>query len=414
MQQIPETTVRVVFRKETWVEGITGTFIIETPGLEAGTMNFSQPPNTPRFNIIAPIENICDALSTALDYAHSKDRDDSVRLIQEFMRDLESDGMAFAEFVVIAQLAEACTSGMLYLAKWSEDDIAVWLARTARVVTDIANQIGYGVEDDDQSSLADDVCELATQLAQFWTVKRAEKRRALDEMTYTVEEVEALEEVDTEESNEPEPGCPAHQLLVRDAAANWARTLLNADDDFVILDLETTGLYEDAEICQIGLLSSGGEVLMNQLVKPTEPIPTTATNIHGITDDMVLEAPTFDAVYSHIEQIVKGKAVVIFNRAFDMRVLNQVCVRNGLASVLNDCDGIHCAMLKYADFRGEWNDYHGNYRWPKLAYAINEFKIDLSDGKEHDAMTDCRITLALIEGMAHYAQPQTDESGDDA
>ena len=219
------------------------------------------------------------------------------------------------------------------------------------------------------------------------------------------EVVEVLADEIEPESGEPDidDGGPAHQQRARNAAAKWANDMLN--DPFVILDLETTGLNDNAEICQIGLLSSNGDVLMNTLVKPTEPIPTSSSNIHGITDDMAQDAPTFEVIYDEIIRHIADKTIVIFNAGFDTRILNQVCIRHGLASVLNDVDVIHCAMLKYADFRGDWNDYHGNFRWSKLAYAIDEFNIDLGDGKEHDAMTDCRITLALIEGMAAYAQP---------
>lgn len=198
-------------------------------------------------------------------------------------------------------------------------------------------------------------------------------------------------------------GGPAHQQRAREAAASWANDMLN--DPFVILDLETTGLNDNAEICQIGLLSSNGDVLMNTLVKTVEPIPTSSSNIHGITDTMVQDAPTFDAIYEQLCDLIIDRDVVIYNAAFDGRVLDQVCRRHGLLEASKVIANVHCAMLQYADFRGDWNDYHGNFRWPKLAYAIDEFSIDLGDGKEHDAMTDCRITLELINGMAKAAQP---------
>jgi DNA polymerase-3 subunit epsilon len=45
-------------------------------------------------------------------------------------------------------------------------------------------------------------------------------------------------------------------------------------------------------------------------------------------------------------------------------------------------------MLKYAEFVGEWNDYHGNYRYQKLP------------GGDHTAVGDCRATLKVIKKMA--------------
>lgn len=195
-------------------------------------------------------------------------------------------------------------------------------------------------------------------------------------------------------------------LSDRTKAANWAHNMLTNEKPFVILDTETTGLGDNAEICQIGILSHTGEVLMNQLVKPCEPIPTSSSNIHGITDGMVLDAPTFDAIHEQLCEIIQDRAVVIFNADFDSRIVNQVCRRHGPPEAMNEAASVHCAMLQYAPFRGDWNEYYGNYRWPKLAYAIDEFSIDLGDGKEHDAMTDCRITLELLKGMAKYAQTE--------
>jgi len=46
--------------------------------------------------------------------------------------------------------------------------------------------------------------------------------------------------------------------------------------DFVILDTETTGLYDDDEIVSIAIINSDGQTLLNQLVKPVRPIPADA------------------------------------------------------------------------------------------------------------------------------------------
>ena len=45
-------------------------------------------------------------------------------------------------------------------------------------------------------------------------------------------------------------------------------------------------------------------------------------------------------------------------------------------------------MLMYAQFVGEWNPRHGDYRWQRLPSG------------DHSAIGDCRATLALIHKMA--------------
>jgi DNA polymerase-3 subunit epsilon len=45
-------------------------------------------------------------------------------------------------------------------------------------------------------------------------------------------------------------------------------------------------------------------------------------------------------------------------------------------------------MLKHAEWVGEWNDYHGSFRWQKLV------------GGDHSALGDCLATLETIRKMA--------------
>ena len=79
----------------------------------------------------------------------------------------------------------------------------------------------------------------------------------------------------------------------RQTSTAWAKALL-ANPDLVLLDFETTDLY-DADIVQIGVLSARGEMLLETLVKPTKPISPGATAVHGITAEDVKNAPTFEA-----------------------------------------------------------------------------------------------------------------------
>ena len=61
----------------------------------------------------------------------------------------------------------------------------------------------------------------------------------------------------------------------RVAAVLWAREQLN-QNDWVILDTETTGLYYP-EIVEIAVVNCTGEALLNTLVKPTITIPAEVT-----------------------------------------------------------------------------------------------------------------------------------------
>lgn len=95
------------------------------------------------------------------------------------------------------------------------------------------------------------------------------------------------------------------------------------ENNALILDTETTGLDERAEIIEISIIDCTGQVLLDTLVKPTSPIPAEATRIHGITNEMVAEAPTWPEVIRKFEEIVIGRDLVIYNADYDLRIIDQ-------------------------------------------------------------------------------------------
>lgn len=183
------------------------------------------------------------------------------------------------------------------------------------------------------------------------------------------------------------------------AAAQWARELLAGE--FVVVDTETTGLGEDAEIVSIAIVDQAGDVLLSSLVKPSGPIPFEAVRIHGIADAKVEGAPTFSELYPLIRDAIGAKKLIAYNHDFDRRMLDQTCRRYGLTEFANTGD---CAMLQYAAFNGDWNDYHGNYRWVNLREALSHVGLKHEDFGEgaHSAVTDAKATLALIKKMAEW------------
>jgi DNA polymerase III epsilon subunit-like protein len=61
-------------------------------------------------------------------------------------------------------------------------------------------------------------------------------------------------------------------MTLEQARAQMAFNEWNQRQDVVILDTETTGLY-DAEICEISVIDREGNVLLDTLVKPKKNYP---------------------------------------------------------------------------------------------------------------------------------------------
>jgi DNA polymerase III epsilon subunit-like protein len=188
------------------------------------------------------------------------------------------------------------------------------------------------------------------------------------------------------------------------SALRIARAVM-AQDNVVFLDTETTGLRGDDQVCQVALVSKSGRVVLDTLVKPTIPIPEHTSVIHGITDDMVQAAPSMGALWSELRGLLLSSTVVIYNADFDLRLLAQSLRAHGIEMIGGDGVTLDstCAMRLFAQYNGEWDDYHGHYRWRKLGEAGRLVGAKLPEGMQpHTALADaemCRqIMLKLAEG----------------
>lgn len=103
----------------------------------------------------------------------------------------------------------------------------------------------------------------------------------------------------------------------------------------IYLDLETTGLdINESRIVQIAALKiteTGEEELKDILVNPTIPIPKEASDIHGITEDKVKDAPTFNQISKSLYKWLNGYDLITYNgNKFDLPVLQSEFKRVGI------------------------------------------------------------------------------------
>jgi DNA polymerase III subunit epsilon len=166
----------------------------------------------------------------------------------------------------------------------------------------------------------------------------------------------------------------------------------------VYIDTETTGTDLNAGIVEIAVIDFDGGVLIDSLVKPVGTIPADATAIHGITNEMVKDAPRWDKVWQEVEAAISNRAVGIYNADFDLRLMRQSHQKNWMRWYDPEGTEFFCIMKLYAQFFGVWNNQRGGYRWQSLDAAGRQCNIPLPNS--HRAKDDTLLTLALLEFMA--------------
>jgi len=168
--------------------------------------------------------------------------------------------------------------------------------------------------------------------------------------------------------------------------------------DYVVLDTETTGLKQ-GEVCQIGIVGSNGQILLDTLVKTMEPIPLDATRIHGIDNDAIRSAPRWPDIYDQVLKLLSGTHVLVYNAVYDRKMLHQTAERWHMEHTdWKTLSPWLCVMEGFAEVYGDYNSYHGNYRWQPLWRAAEYFAHSF-DG-EHTAIGDAKMTWKICKSIA--------------
>jgi DNA polymerase-3 subunit epsilon len=178
---------------------------------------------------------------------------------------------------------------------------------------------------------------------------------------------------------------------------NWANERLG-DRKSLILDVETTGILSkdpDTEVAQISVINMQGRPTFSMLVKPSKPLTQELIDIHGITNEMVMDAPIFPQIAKMLSFILDGRHLIAYNADFDLKLLWHLYKKYNLEPP--ETSGVSCAMDRYSEWSGEWSDKKDGFKWQRLP--------NLSALPYHDAMSDCLSTLKVLELMSGLYDP---------
>ncbi len=102
----------------------------------------------------------------------------------------------------------------------------------------------------------------------------------------------------------------------------------------VFIDLETTGVNlaidRIVEIAIVKVLLDGTKLVKQKIINPQIPIPKSSSDIHGITDEKVKDAPTFKEVANELKQFIDNADLSGYNsNRFDIPLLMEEFLRAG-------------------------------------------------------------------------------------
>jgi DNA polymerase III subunit epsilon len=161
---------------------------------------------------------------------------------------------------------------------------------------------------------------------------------------------------------------------------------------YVVFDSETTGLNprQGDEIVQLAAVRivNGRRVegeVFDTLVNPGRPIPPVSTDVHGITDAMVADAPGVAEVVRRFHKFAEGAVLIAHNAPFDMEFLRRVEGQLGLTFDMPVLDTVLLSAVVY-----------GQHEVHSLDALSHRLGITIPEEARHTALGD---TLATADAF---------------
>jgi DNA polymerase-3 subunit epsilon len=184
----------------------------------------------------------------------------------------------------------------------------------------------------------------------------------------------------------------------------------------IILDTETTGIDPDAghNIIEIGCVEMVRRKLTgntwHEYLKPDREVEAEAIEVHGITNEFLVDKPKFAELGAAFLEFVRGAELIIHNAAFDIGFLDAELARNGFSERMEQiCTVTDTLALARRKFPGQRNS---------LDALCRRYGIDNSHRELHGALLDSEILadvyLALTGGQTSLQLGQSAQGDDSA
>nr|MBQ4320167.1 PHP domain-containing protein [Clostridia bacterium] len=167
------------------------------------------------------------------------------------------------------------------------------------------------------------------------------------------------------------------------------------EDEFVVFDIETTGLSSITDrITEIGAVRvKDGKILerFQTFVDPEVHIPENITKLTGITDDMVMGAPKVDEAVGKFIEFIGDCMLIAHNANFDISFIRKAC------------EDAHITFNNaYLDTVAMSRHVNAELKSHKLDTLAKYYK--LGDFNHHRASDDAEMLALIFFAMADKAK----------
>ncbi len=173
-----------------------------------------------------------------------------------------------------------------------------------------------------------------------------------------------------------------------------------SDLTFVAFDFETTGLNAGSDrIIEFGAVKfTGSKVLedFGALANPGISIPEQATEISGITDEMVASESSVEEILDPFLEFMGNSVLIAHNANFDMRFLRVALSGSGRADVKNLL--IDTQQLARRAFPGQ-----KSYALQNLASFLN-FELNNAHRAVDDSIQCMKLFNACVQNLSFMGE----------
>lgn len=196
-------------------------------------------------------------------------------------------------------------------------------------------------------------------------------------------------------NSEVKPSSPIEPTFYIHYSKATEKNIEQLQTDFIVIDTETTGVNAayDRMVSVAALEVKNGQPVRDfyTLVNPDRSIPKKATEVNGITNQMVASAPSeHDACVKLLEFLgdaVFGKTLLVaYNAPFDSKIIKNAMERYQLHGNARFFDALTFSRQMVPGL----SDY-------KQVTVAEHFNIDTSNA--HNSLRDCEICAEIINNL---------------